>query len=80
MAPFLKFFVSNAVVSFIKDFIGTRRRRTAEKIVDSVLEVLEKGAEKTKFSVLDDRIVRYMKAERETLIKLVEQQIEGVLK
>lgn len=80
MAPIFKFFVSNAVVSFIKDFIGTRRRRTAEKIVDSVLEVLEKGAEKTKFSVLDDRIVRYMKAEREMLVKLVEQQIEGVLK
>ena len=80
MAPFFKFFVSNAVVSFIKDFIGTRRRRTAEKIVDSVLEVLEKGAEKTQFTVLDDRIVRYMKVERETLIKLVEQQISGVLK
>lgn len=75
-----KILALSTAVKVVKQFLFNRREKAAEKIVDSVLDALEKGAEKTQFTTLDDRAVKYIKAERKILIKLVEEKLSGVLK
>ncbi len=64
----------------IKEFLFARRRKIAEKMVDSVIFATKKGAELTKFTTIDDRLAKYIANERETLVVLVEQFLAGKLK
>ena len=80
MKAFLIKFLASSFGGFFVDFINTRRRRLAEKTVDAVLDALERGANATKFTTIDDRLVRYVKNERETLVKLTEERFKELLK
>lgn len=61
----------------VKETVKENSTEIAEKMVDTVLKAMEEGAATTKFTMLDDRLARFAKAERDNLVKIVETFLNG---